>query len=447
MNYTNTMSDSPPPQLINIFRVAIILKLIGALVGIISAYVLIQQLVFDRWSSAVVSSLLLLLLLMPWRRLSDDPQAKKATITHRQLMMTLALAIFAPQIELVHSTQVQWFPSHALFITKLGWSQEQINNIHALGGLFTMVPVVLASWQYGRRGMWLSLAWAGLLYIITPLALPADAFTWRLYVIRGFVLLGVTLILAITTYTLVQAQKREQAALEAANQQLAIANQQLAQQAAMIEQLAIHHERNRLARELHDTLAHSLSATAVQLQAIEVLLRANPPAAAIEVKSAQQQIRHGLQEARRAITALRASPLEELGLAEALRQQALQVSERVGIPIDCTIDQPSYKLPLLTEQTIYRIAEEALLNAEKYAQASHLTLSLKKNTDQLQLTVSDNGVGFERDTSQPDGHFGLLGMAERANLIGATLEIESSIGQGTTITLSAPSFASFLEAT
>ena len=441
------MSDSPPPQLINIFRIAIILKLVGALVGIISGYLLIQQWVFDRWSSAVISSILLLLLLTPWRRSSADEPDKKATITHRQLMGTLALAIFAPQIELVHSSQVQWLSSHALFITKLGWSQEQINNIHALSGLFTMVPVVLASWQYGRRGMCLSLAWAGLLYIITPFALPADAFTWRLYVIRGFVLLGVTLILAITTYILVQAQKREQAALEAANQQLAIANQQLAQQAAMMEQLAIHHERNRLARELHDTLAHSLSATAVQLQAIEVLLRVNPPAAATEVKSAQQQIRHGLQEARRAITALRASPLEELGLAEALRQQALQVSERAGIPIDCTINQRSYKLPLLTEQTIYRVAEEALLNAEKHAQASQLTLSLKTSANQLQLVVSDNGVGFERDTSQPDGHFGLLGMAERAKLIGATLTIESITGHGTTINLSAPLFPSPTEAT
>lgn len=440
MSDSKTISDSPPPQLINIFRVAIILKLVGALVGIISSYLLIQQLVFDRWSSAVVSSILLLLLLTPWRRSSADQQDKKATITHRQLMVTLALAIFAPQIELVHSSQVQWLSSHTLFITKLGWSQEQINNIHALSGLFTMVPVVLASWQYGRRGMCLSLAWAGLLYIITPLALPADAFTWRLYMIRGFVLLGVTLILAITTYILVQAQKREQAALE-------VANQQLGQQAAMIEQLAIHHERNRLARELHDTLAHSLSATAVQLQAIEVLLRVNPPAAATEVKSAQKQIRHGLQEARRAITALRASPLEELGLAEALRQQALQVSERVGIPIDCTINQPSYKLPLLTEQTIYRVAEEGLLNAEKHAQASQLTLSLKKCANHLQLTISDNGVGFDRHISQQHGHFGLLGMAERAKLIGATLTIESTTGQGTTIHLSAPLFRPPTEAT
>jgi signal transduction histidine kinase len=291
--------------------------------------------------------------------------------------------------------------------------------------------------------MWASLILAGFCYLLIPFLLPADAFTWGIYAVRGFVLLGTTLIVAFIVSTLATAQRREQTAVFAANTQLAAANRKLAQQTAVMEQLAISQERDRLARELHDTLAHTLSGTAVQLQAVGTLLKVNPDAAAVELAEAQQQIKFGLEESRRAIAALRATPLEELGLAEALRQRCHNLSERSGIPIHCDIAELPI-LPPLTEQTIYRVADEALLNAEKYAQASEISVRCSVFSNQVVLIVEDDGVGFAVERVMGNGHFdklsagrfGLIGMKERAELIGANLAIESEPANGTRIQLS-----------
>jgi signal transduction histidine kinase len=351
---------------------------------------------------------------------------------HTQLIIALIFALIAPQLDLWQSSHVPFEPllANPRYVTALNWTQEQINSVYALGGLFMMVPVVLASWQYGRFGMWVSLSVSGLLYMLTPLVLPPDAFTWGIYAIRGFVLLGVTLILAYTVATLATAQRREQAAL-------ATANRKLAEQAVIGEQLATSRERNRLARELHDTLAHSLSGTAVQLQAVSTLLKLDPQAAATELVEAQQQIRRGLEESRRAIAALRASPLEELGLAAALQQRAERLAGRMGLPLQSNILSPLPPLPPLVEQSVYRIADEALLNIERHAQASQIGVSLGLENGRLHLTISDDGQGFDVNQIEAgnNGRFGLLGMKERAALIDADLEIESQAGQGTTVKL------------
>jgi signal transduction histidine kinase len=248
-------------------------------------------------------------------------------------------------------------------------------------------------------------------------------------------MLGVCFILGLAIETLSTAQKQEQAALEIANNQLAQANQKLAEQAAVMEELATSRERNRLARELHDTLAHSLSATAVQLQAVQTLLKVDPEAAADELKQAQQQIKEGLKESRRAITALRASPLEELGLMAALQQRAQNLGERSGLTIHCQFDEVLPPLPPHTEQTLYRVADEAMMNVEKHAQASDLFLSLQQVDGALILQIQDNGVGFEVDGVAENGRYGLLGLQERADLIGAALTIHSVSDEGTLIQL------------
>ncbi len=204
----------------------------------------------------------------------------------------------------------------------------------------------------------------------------------------------------------------------------------------MMEQLAVSRERNRLARELHDTLAHSLSGTAVTLQAINTLLKHDPDVAAEELLAAQTQIRDGLGEARRAITALRASPLEELGLAEAVRQRAQAIEARANLPIRCVVAV----LPLMpadVAQAVYRIVEEALVNAEKHAQASQISLELTHAAGWLTLRVQDDGVGFVADEAWGNGRFGLMGMRERAELIKADFAVNSAPGQGTTLLLRA----------
>jgi signal transduction histidine kinase len=184
---------------------------------------------------------------------------------------------------------------------------------------------------------------------------------------------------------------------------------------------------------LHDTLAHALSGTAVQLQAVGTLLKVKPEVAADELKKAQAQIKAGLVESRRAIGALRASPLEELGLVPALIQRAESFAENAGISLHHQLD-PLPKLPPLTEQTIYRIADEALLNVERHARASEVVVNLWENAGNLTLIIKDNGVGFAQNGKLPDGHFGVMGMKERAKLIGGVLAVESGENAGTTVT-------------
>ncbi len=428
-------NHAPPPLLLNTFRVAAALKLVGVVVALVTGYILVDVVMFEKWAASLILGIGLLILLLPWPRLFPQRQT---WYLHVQLITAVTLAIVSPYLELIQSAWTPFEPlmSLPLFLERLDWTVEQINSVHALGLLFVMVPVVLASWQYSFKGMWAGMALAGVCYLVTPFLLPPDAFTWGLYGVRGFVLLGTTLIIAFIVSTLATAQRREQTAVAQANTQLAEANRKLAQQTAVMEQLTISQERNRLARELHDTLAHSLSGTAVQLQAVGTLLKVDPEAAAAELSEAQQQIKTGLDESRRAIAALRATPLEEFGLAEALQQRCQNMRDRSNLPIDCHIEAPLPPLPPLTEQTIYRVADEALLNAEKHAQATQIKVQLAGVQDQVVLQVWDDGVGFDRAGVPDNGRFGLVGMHERAGIIGAELEINSGPGDGTRVRLS-----------
>ncbi len=416
--YNLRMERQPPPLLLRTFMVAVALKFTGGLVGIGLGYWLLYEFVLDRWWMVLATAVVLFLLLLPW------PGQNR----NHWLVAALVWGILSPHIDLVYAS---WVPFDDLFLTprfvEIGWSVHVVNNIFALTQLFVAVPVILASWHYGWRGFWLSLGLAGVLYSVTPFLMPPEALLWGFYAVRGFVLLGVILILAYITVTLATAQRKT-------NEALTTANQRLAAQAAMMEQLAVSRERNRLARELHDTLAHSLSGTAVSLQAIETLLKHDPEVAEDELQAAQRQIREGLAEARRAITALRASPLEELGLAEALRQRAQTIQERANLPVQVTIS-PLPLLPVDVEQAIYRIAEEALLNAEKHAQASQLTLTLSQQAGWITLRVEDDGIGFVVEDVRDNGRFGLMGLHERAELIQADLAIHSQLNQGTRLEL------------
>jgi signal transduction histidine kinase len=214
--------------------------------------------------------------------------------------------------------------------------------------------------------------------------------------------------------------------------------------------LAESRERNRLARELHDTLAHSLTGLSLQLQALETLLDHDPAAARAELAEAKTTVRSGIKEARRAIQSLRATPLQDLGLPEALRQLARRHSERMGIALTCDVAEVGALDPL-TEQTIYRVAEAALSNVEQHAAATELSVRLKPSATgggappagnctacdgagSLTLEINDNGVGFDTSDVRAD-RYGLSGMAERSALIGATLRVESRPDSGTRVLL------------
>jgi signal transduction histidine kinase len=214
------------------------------------------------------------------------------------------------------------------------------------------------------------------------------------------------------------------------------ANQRLAQYASTVEKLTVSRERNRLARELHDVLAHTLSGVAVELEGLRSMLRLDPERAATLLNHSQQAIREGLTETRRALQELRAQPLEDLGLALAVQTLADCYASRSDFRIDLDIEQELGDYPVDVQQCVYRIAQEALANVADHARAQNARVVLKRDQDQLKLTITDDGCGFDPTTLEENLHYGLLGIRERAEMLGGGLTIESQVGKGTQITFS-----------
>ncbi len=215
--------------------------------------------------------------------------------------------------------------------------------------------------------------------------------------------------------------------------ELAIANAKLVEFASTQEQLVVSRERNRMARDLHDVLAHTLTAVSVQLNALKILIETDPDAAQQTLQTLQNLTHEGLTETRNALQALRSNPVKDMGLSLALKNLAVATAERKELQLTLDLPRDDTLLPMLYQQNIYRVAEEALINIVRHAEASALTLSLKIGRV-IELMIRDNGVGFDSQTA-PDGHYGLVGMQERALLCHGKLTIESEIGQGTTIRL------------
>jgi len=228
--------------------------------------------------------------------------------------------------------------------------------------------------------------------------------------------------------TLMSRMKMQQASLEQAHAQLV-------HHAGALEHLTISRERNRMARELHDTLAHTLSALSVQLETVKAYWDVDPATAQRLLDQALVATRSGLQETRRALKSLRASPLDDLGLALALRRLAEETAARANLMLDLSLPE---RLPALSpdvEQCIYRVAQEAVTNAAHHANAHTLAVQLSVNGSDVVLLVCDDGLGFHMPQGEASGHFGLPGMQERAQLAGGHLTIDSQPGRGTTIRL------------
>jgi signal transduction histidine kinase len=199
--------------------------------------------------------------------------------------------------------------------------------------------------------------------------------------------------------------------------------------------LTVSRERNRVARELHDTLAHTLSGVAVQLEAVDSLWTSDRKQAHNLLGHALRATRDGLTETRNAIQSLRAAPLTDLGLVRALQDFAETTAGRAGFQIDLDLPKTIDGLPLEVEQCFYRIGQEAIENIARHAQAKHVEVKLRGNASELCLQVIDDGIGFDPQASESDRHFGVQGMRERAQLIHAALEITSCPGQGTRLCL------------
>ncbi|MBD3887131.1 GAF domain-containing protein [Phormidium tenue FACHB-886] len=214
---------------------------------------------------------------------------------------------------------------------------------------------------------------------------------------------------------------------------------QLTHLAEQSRQAAVLEERNRFARDMHDTLAQAFTGVLMQLEATKRKINAVQLEAAQEhVARARSLASEGLSEARRSVRALRPEVLESLDLPTALRRLAEQTTADTSIPVLMRIEGIPRTLPIDLETNLLRIGQEALTNALRHAQAQKVRLELLFETDAVHLHIEDDGKGFNTESQPVNGGFGLLGMQERSQRLGGQFTLKSSYGQGTEITVSVP---------
>jgi len=212
--------------------------------------------------------------------------------------------------------------------------------------------------------------------------------------------------------------------------------------------LATIEERNRLAREIHDTLAQGLAAITLQLETADALTDSRPQRAHAAVQRALSLARSNLEEARRSVMDLRAAPLQGYSLPEALAMLAASIElphtqteprPQIRYTYNPTSDFPT--LPARIETSLYRIVQEALTNISKHANAHEIEIILTATEQMLHLMIQDDGQGFDPDLVMQissQGHFGLTGINERVKLLNGTICIQSEPGTGTRLDVRVP---------
>lgn len=291
-----------------------------------------------------------------------------------------------------------------------------------------LMPLILTAWQYSMREVCIFCAATIVLPVVTDWT-AGHPMLWDSGMHES---IGRTLLFGLVGYFishLIQQQRSQKLELRRANQKLAA-------HAATLEQLSVSRERNRLARELHDTLAHTLSSATVQLDSVLARCPDLPDEASTRLEDTLSTLRGGLDETRRALQSLRSAPLTELGLPLALKSLAEDWNTRhsfiVTTELPETVDNTNEEI----EHAFYRVAQEAMENIYRHANARHINVCLKQNDGCLSLKVTDDGEGFDVEISEKDTtRMGLRGMRERADLIGAKFSVGSTPGKGSVINL------------
>jgi two-component system NarL family sensor kinase len=218
--------------------------------------------------------------------------------------------------------------------------------------------------------------------------------------------------------------------------------------------LARAEERTRIAREIHDTLAQGLTAIGLDIESALRNLEAHPDRARERLARALNTARANLEEARHSVLDLRATPLAGRPLPEALAALGRAFTSQTGLQVhvhvagaECSAAPIPPDLPIRVEAELYRIVQEALANVGRHAQASAVEITLRLSERGLLLSVRDDGIGIDDARSSGgesdglsgrDGHHGIVGMRERARLIGGRLRLTSRPSHGTTVTVSVP---------
>lgn len=246
--------------------------------------------------------------------------------------------------------------------------------------------------------------------------------------------------------SMTMSEERARREVERLAGELGEANQKLRQYAAQVEELAVAQERNRLAREIHDGLGHYLTSINMQIKAAQAVLAKDPTRAVDALGKAQTLAEEALVDVRRSVSALRLSPVEGRSLSEAISELVAE-SQAAGIPTRLEVRGTPRSLPLQIELALFRTAQEGLTNVRKHAQGANAQVSLDyASSGRVLLTVEDDGQGVRLDlapSAQPGAEdtaprFGLLGLKERAQLLGGRLTAENIPGGGFRLAIDLP---------
>jgi signal transduction histidine kinase len=291
------------------------------------------------------------------------------------------------------------------------------------GQMFAIMPPVLAV--------------PGVVAVLAAIILSANG--WRLpddMTLTGALFIAAQVALMMLLYLYIYhvfRTSRERAGLV---NELRAANEQLARAQAEQQELVVLRERERMARDLHDGLGHSLVALSVQLEAVQRLYPVDPARASAQIDDMKRLTRDSMAELRRALDALRAPSLGDESLREALERLCATLTTRAGLRTTCRIDE-HLDLPPAVAEVVWRVAQEATANVERHAAAAIAHLTLEAQPHAVVLTVSDDGRGLPPDAETRPGHYGLRGMRERVEGLGGELSLSSN-GNGTTVCATLP---------
>lgn len=311
-----------------------------------------------------------------------------------------------------------------LIIALVVFSHETNLGVTVLGSLgICMIGESLGYWGNTKRSLFLSLFYFGLIAVMLYFLVDGS----RLWIaLSNFLINGgfIVLFMVVLNQQLAERQK----AVELA-ESLESANAKLAASAAKIESLTLQNERQRMARELHDTLAQGVAGLVLQLEAVKAHLASNRiERASTIVEQAITRARGTLAESRAVIDDLRSATAN---VTELVREKVERFKQATGIPCELEISVNENQLPAETINHAMNILNESLTNIARHAQATQVKVDFVIQNKNLQLEVRDNGKGFDVQ-QQTSGHYGLIGMHERARLTGGMLSIESN-SSGTSI--------------
>jgi signal transduction histidine kinase len=218
-------------------------------------------------------------------------------------------------------------------------------------------------------------------------------------------------------------------------ERLASANERLRRYALLIENQATLQERNRIAREIHDSVGHTLTAQSIQLENVALWLPENLPRATGHLQTARVLGKEALQNVRQSVATIRQPPLQEQSLPEALAKLLQDFERTTGIRVASHL-QLAQPLPMEMAIALYRIVQEATTNIAKHSQATQVDLSLSEQAQTIVLVIKDNGQGF--DPAVNTTGFGLQSMRERSEAFGGTFEVTSQPQRGCYLRLALP---------